>query len=294
MDSMPDNLEAPPREDEDKDGYEDDNEESAMIGMFGDPEDLLENEKETVLKWDTYERKFSKSDAAETLRLCLIEKHHSLWGEFIYNAARVISDLIDGGRIDVEGKSAIELGAGAGLPSVICALNGSSSVAITDYGRDGDRGLIEAIDRNIEDLQRQKGDALPCIANKQLTGHPYVWGDDCQTLLRANGGERYDVVIMADCIFNRSVHKQLVESMIMLMSEEGLCYCSFSHHDPQKTEKDLVFLELCRERDYRTDLIHKEQRQSYPFLENDGLDESRGWVYCYEIRKRGGSLVESV
>ena len=265
----------------------------AMIGMFGDPEENLEHETETILKWDTYTRRFTK----ETLKLCLVKKHHSLWGEYIYNAARVLSDLIDGGggldghatSIAVEGKSVIELGAGAGLPSVVSALCGAVSVCITDYGRDGDRGLVEAIDRNISDLQEQQL-SLPCVVNHRLTGHPYVWGEDCRRLLEANGGHKYDIVILADCIFNRSVHRQLVESMAMLMEEvNGVCYCSFSHHDPQKTELDLRFLEICREQGYATILQHKEQRQSYPFAENDGLDDARGWVYVYEIKREGPS-----
>lgn len=61
-----------------------------------------------MLKWDSYVRKFSEGDPTETLKLCLVEKHHSLWGDFIYKAVRELSDLIDDGKFSIKGKSAIE------------------------------------------------------------------------------------------------------------------------------------------------------------------------------------------
>jgi nicotinamide N-methyltransferase len=276
----------------------DDEEEVCMLNLFGDPEDKLIRETEATLKWDTYKRERASSaqeggGEGETLNLCLVEKHHSLWGEFIYNAARVLSDLMDAGTIDVQGLSTIEMGAGAGLPSIIAALNGATSICITDYGHNGDRGLIQAIDVNIEKLRER--DVVPrCVADGKATGHPYVWGTAVDRLLAANGGQRYDVVIMADCIFNRASHKELVKSMVLLLkdSDDATCYCSFSHHDPQKRELDRVFLTLCVQEGYMCQEIHREQRRSYPFFEEDGMDEDRGWVYVYAIRRAAADVGE--
>jgi predicted nicotinamide N-methyase len=47
----------------------------------------------------------------------------------------------------VKGKSVLELGAGAGLPSLICAINGASQVVVTDYP---DADLIENLRYNID------------------------------------------------------------------------------------------------------------------------------------------------
>lgn len=41
----------------------------------------------------------------------------------------------------------LELGAGAGLPSLVCALNGASQVVVTDYP---DAELIENLQYNID------------------------------------------------------------------------------------------------------------------------------------------------
>lgn len=47
----------------------------------------------------------------------------------------------------VRGKTVFELGAGAGLPSLVCALNGAEQTVVTDYP---DADLIENLQYNID------------------------------------------------------------------------------------------------------------------------------------------------
>jgi hypothetical protein len=51
-------------------------------------------EDKVVIKYDTYERLNMSSDYIGTqprsLKLALVAKHHSLWAEYVYNAARVV------------------------------------------------------------------------------------------------------------------------------------------------------------------------------------------------------------
>jgi nicotinamide N-methyltransferase len=47
----------------------------------------------------------------------------------------------------VKGRYVLELGAGAGLPSLVCAINGAVGVVVTDYP---DSELIENLNYNIE------------------------------------------------------------------------------------------------------------------------------------------------
>ena len=158
-----------------KEDHDDDSIEGmAMQGMFGDPDEVL-MEEVAVIKYDKYERTV-KGEKAESLTLALVQKHHSLWGEYIYNAARVLADLCEEGSIDIRGKSVVELGAGAGLPAIIAALNGASSVAITDYGRDNDRGLVQAIDINISYLKREYP-VLPCFQNGHTVRDTLMCGE---------------------------------------------------------------------------------------------------------------------
>ena len=252
-------------------------EEEGLKGLFGGSDSESE-EDETEIKYDTYRRPSNN----EELTLALVKRHHSLWGEFIYNAARVISDYVDAGRIaglSMSGVSVLELGAGAGLPGIVCALNGAKTVVLSDYGSEFDRVLVEAMDLNIASF----ASAAP---NCKMFSVPYIWGKDVDVLCTEpmGKGNLFGVVIMADCIFNRSEHRQLLWTLCHTMSREGICLCTFSHHDPQYREQDLNFLKLADEAGLMCTCIGVEKHQSFPFVENDGLDDQRGFVYFYTIR----------
>ena len=51
-----------------------------------------------------------------------------------------------------------------------------------------------------------------------------------------------------------------------------------------KAKLDLAFFELAKiEFGFEIEKFHEESRQSYPFVENDGMDEKRGMVYVYKL-----------
>jgi len=72
----------------------------------------------TTLKYDTYQRSSSSCSSGpeasslipKELRLALVSHHHSLWAEYVYNAARVLADRIDDGRIFCRYMRCLELG----------------------------------------------------------------------------------------------------------------------------------------------------------------------------------------
>jgi len=86
-------------------------------------DDAIEEDPIT-LKYDTYLRTRGKSSSSsipateasqeeeedQLLRLALVSQHHSLWAEYVYNAARVLADRIDDGRIDCRRMRCLELG----------------------------------------------------------------------------------------------------------------------------------------------------------------------------------------
>jgi len=73
----------------------------------------------------------------ETLTLRLVG-HNPLWGHHLWNAGRVISEYLEthAARL-VNGKTALELGAGAGLPALTCALRGAAKVDLPHSGARG-------------------------------------------------------------------------------------------------------------------------------------------------------------
>eukprot|EP01038_Epipyxis_sp_PR26KG_P003953 gene3953-5669_t len=311
-------------------------------------------DEEVIIKFDEYYRQVSKettdmdsrlnmdycngdstsnnesTKAPSCLRLALVSKHHSLWAEYVYNAARILADKIDCGEINCFDKKCLELGAGAGLPGLICALNGSSEVVISDYGNAQDYSLIYAIDINIKMV-------LPYCSTDKVFGVNYIWGNPVESLLdplhnyqsvTSNGiqtdsfdqykqskllnslelpptqyylsyftptseqnkmiisdeSNKFDIILLADLIFNRSEHEKLLWTVKYCLKHEiGKCYVSFSHHDPLKKELDLNFFRLAKSEKFRFEVtfLEEQKRQSYPFTEKDGLDDERGIVYLY-------------
>jgi len=302
----------------------DDESDEGMTGMFMQNE---EEEEKITLKYDVYHR--SNAPEFPSVSLALVSKHHSLWAEFVYNAARVVADLMDHNEalieklcaIDVKDKKCLELGAGAGLPGLIAALNGASSVVISDYGHDFDLSLIYPIDANIAAIKP----FLP--KHTELCGVGYVWGYPPQQLILPNqyyellnasidisdyqhycqsklshrivseqvhdenllisNEDKFDIIFLADLIFNRSEHQRLLWTVWKcLKANTGICYVSFSHHDPQKAELDMNFFKLAQEAPYNLEVqkIGEDVRQSYPFREQDGLDGLRGVIHLYTLR----------
>lgn len=64
----------------------------------------------------------------------------------------------------------------------------------------------------------------------------------------------FDVLIMADLLFNRSQHSQLLATCCECLGAQAGAevWVSFSHHDPEKTEQDMKFFELARARGLAT------------------------------------------
>jgi len=230
-----------------------------------------------TLKFDSYTRVIDDVHPKE-LKLALVKKHHSLWAEFVYNASRVLADYIDTKKIICKGKCCLELGAGAGLPGLTAALNEAEVVIITDYGSDVEKDLVYAIDINIASINQYK------TSNTNVYGMDYIWGYSCDKFIEKTNGKLFDIVIMADLIFNRSEHRKLLTTLKMTLAKTGECWCAFSHHDPHKSDKDLNFFTLASEEfDFNVEIIAQEQRKSYPFIENDGRDDQRGIVYIYKL-----------
>ena len=164
--------------------------------------------------------------------------HHVLWANYLWNGSHWMCDYIDKHPEDFRGKSVIELGAGAGLPSVLAAQAGAKRIIITDYP---DQELIDNIDINIANLTNGEG------AREKATAVGYLWGSDAQPLLVLNGNRPFDMVIMCDVIFNHSEHHALLRSLNNLLSPTGIVWCVFSHYRPWVKDRDLELLRLARE-----------------------------------------------
>ncbi|KAH0836738.1 putative methyltransferase-domain-containing protein [Lanmaoa asiatica] len=104
----------------------------------------------------------------------------------------------------------LELGAGAGLPSILLAsmYQKNVSVTVTDYPDDR---LIRTLSDNV----RQNRVSERCHAV------PYAWGTDIGALMHRSPGDgrdaRFDVVFAADTLWNPELHAPFLDTLCMCL-----------------------------------------------------------------------------
>jgi len=136
------------------------------------------------------------------------------------------------------------------------------------------------------------------VPNNVLHAVGHIWGEDVTDILdpvySLEGEEApifssktiespslgFDIVFMADLVFNRSEHEKLLRTLSRTLSADGTCYVTYSHHDPRKREEDLNFFVLAAQEGERNRPAFEVNRiKTWQmvdiFLENDGLDEER-------------------
>ncbi|CCX05286.1 putative methyltransferase-domain-containing protein [Pyronema domesticum] len=201
----------------------------------------------------------------ETLSLRLVG-HNPLWGHHLWNAGIVLSAYLEQHTELFAGKTVLELGAGAGLPALTCALRGATKVVITDYP---DAPLVDNLWINIR--------ALP-PHNCELTADGYIWGNEPLPM------EEADLVILSDLLFNHSEHQKLLQTVLRTMKKDtGKAVVFFTPHRPWLKEKDLSFLELCRENGLKVEPVLETLLDQPMFEEDPGDRDTRRTVYGFEV-----------
>ena len=119
-------------------------EETGLADIFGTN---VEAQKAPKIEYHyaQYRRNVSSCEADDLITLQMVKKH-ALWGDHLWNGGRWLARHLDSNPHLVAGKRVAELGAGAGLPSVIACRLGASRVVCTDYP---DSELIDNIATNL-------------------------------------------------------------------------------------------------------------------------------------------------
>ncbi|TQB72443.1 hypothetical protein MPDQ_006845 [Monascus purpureus] len=154
-----------------------------------------------------------------------------LFAHFLWSAAMVVAEGVersvvsadmhadaDGANIwDVRGESVLELGAGAALPSLICALSHASRVTITDHP--SSPALSSAIAFNIDHNLSRRHTSTD-IPTTKVTIEPHEWGTLDTPFAQANKGT-FTRIIAADCLWMRSQHENLVRTMLWFLADNN-------------------------------------------------------------------------
>ncbi|KAF1951215.1 hypothetical protein CC80DRAFT_425218 [Byssothecium circinans] len=243
--------------------------EEGGIDLFQEPADYYPPEKEATF---ASHRLLSGNE----LNVRLVG-HNPLWGHFLWNAGRTLAHFLEERANElVKGKTILELGAGGGLPSLVCALNGASRVVITDYP---DSDLIENLRYNIAHC-----DSLPVPSKVAAEG--YLWGAPVDHIKKHLSNESgFDVLILADLLFNHSEHAKLVKSIQLMLkkSPASRAYVFFTPYRPWLLEKDLAFFDLARESGFVVTKMFEKVMDKVMFEEDPGDELLRRTVYGYEV-----------
>ncbi|KAK2754676.1 nicotinamide n-methyltransferase [Arachnomyces sp. PD_36] len=240
--------------------------------MFQDPEGFLQPEKP-----DTFVEHQMRS--GQTLKLRLVG-NHPLYGHLLWNAGKTASDYLEERAAEViQGKDVLELGAGGGLPSLVCAVKGARNTVVTDYP---DVDLVENLRWNAAACEslRDPSSAL------HVAG--YKWGaspDNLFEFLPAQSSG-FDVLILADVIYNRPEHHNLVSSIqkTLKKSPDSVAFVIFTPYQPWLLEKVRVFFPLAEAGGFTVTPIFEKIMDNLLFEDDPGDQLLRRTVFGYELR----------
>lgn len=243
------------------------------LDLFKEPEGYYEPEKQhTFVNYTTQHGRI--------LNLRLVG-HNPLWGHHLWNGAKTISRYLEqNASILARNKTVLELGAGAGLPSLICALFEAKCVVMTDYP---DEDLIENMRFNITHCA-----GLP--KDKSVHAEGYLWGKDILTLTRylpeAESQSGFDLLILADLLFNHSEHAKLILTVQQCLkrSSDAEALVFFTPYRPWLLEKDMAFFDLARQAGLTVEKMCEEIMEKVMFESDPGDEKLRRTVFGYSLR----------
>ena len=179
----------------------------------------------------------------------------------------------------VKDKDVLELGAGAGLPSLVSAVRGARKVVITDYP---DPDLIQNLQYNIEhcDLFSSKTSTV---------AEGYTWGNDTSHLHShlAEPSTGFDLLILADILFNHSEHQKLVSTLetTLKAGPDSRALVFFTPYRPWLLEKDLAFFDIAREAGFVVEKIMEKTMDEVMFENDPGDEILRRTVFGYQVKR---------
>lgn len=239
------------------------------LDLFQEPADFYEPEKQA-----TFASHQLLSGKEFTVRLV---GHNPLWGHFLWNAGRTISDYLEEHADKlVKDRTVLELGAGAGLPSLVCALNGAAQTVVTDYP---DAELVENLQYNVDHCE---------LLSKppKIVAEGYLWGAPTEDLMKClSDSSGFDVLILADLLFNHSEHAKLIKTVQMTLkkSPTSRAYVFFTPYRPWLYEKDMAFFDLAKESGFTVTKTFEKVMEKVMFEEDPGDELLRRTVFGYEL-----------
>lgn len=250
---------------------------SEALDLFTEPSDYYPPSPKPTTETHTL-----LSGQSLTLRLV---GHNPLWGHHLWNAGRLIATYLEKNPSLVAHRTVLELGAGAGLPSLVCGVLGAEKVVVTDYP---DPDLVENLWKNIEGCA-VSGDADKEEKKGIVVAEGYCWGADPARLLAhlpSSDVPGFDVLILADLLFNHSEHGKLVATIqaTLAKKDDAAALVFFTPYRPWLYEKDMAFFDLVREKGFTVEKVLEEKMEKVMFETDPGDEKLRRTVFGYVVK----------
>ncbi|KAF7538325.1 hypothetical protein G7Z17_g12665 [Cylindrodendrum hubeiense] len=201
----------------------------------------------------------------------------------VWNGSKMVADFFEDEPARVRGRTVLELGAAAGLPSLVAAILGARKVVMTDYP---DPEIVTVMQNNIDSCD-ETVEPRGRIA-EVIHAMGFVWGADPVPLLaRLNPGpapdastpaqegsvERFDVLVLADLLFRHSEHGAMIKTIreTLRKTRDSVAYVFFTSYRPWKKEMDERFFDIAREQGFEVEQV-SERRLDKPLFDNDPGD----------------------
>jgi nicotinamide N-methyltransferase len=114
---------------------------------------------------------------------------------------------------------------------------------------------------------------LPQPRNIEAKG--YLWGAETETLVSglSTGEANFDLLILADLLFNHSEHRKLVSSVqhMLKRSADAQALVFFTPYRPWLLQNDLAFFDLAREAGFVVDKFFEHTMEKVMFEEDPGV-----------------------
>jgi len=151
-------------------------------------------------------------------------------------------------------------------------------VVVTDYP---DPDLISNLWENINTAKLNGDD------DKNILAEGYTWGADPAPLLsHLSPDSEFDILILADLLFNHSEHEKLVSTIEQTLSKapDSKALVFFTPYRPWLYEKDMAFFELVKEKGFVVEKVLEEMMEKVMFDGDPGDEVLRRTVFGYVVR----------
>ncbi|KIY70044.1 hypothetical protein CYLTODRAFT_442264 [Cylindrobasidium torrendii FP15055 ss-10] len=237
--------------------------------MFPEPERPASPEP----TFSVYNRERTNQTDWSEIKIRLVGSH-PLWAHHLWNAALALATFLDENTGLYADLNVLELGAGGALPSIVAANNGAARAIVTDYPDDS---LIDNMQYNVDQN-------VVASRRSHAVVKGYIWGRPVESLLsELHAGEKFNLIILSDLIFNHSQHDALLSSCEQAISLKNACVLVFyTHHRPHLAHKDMEFFSKAQERGWTCEEV---VTRKFPpmFPEDPGAEEVRGTVHGWKL-----------